>query len=253
MKLVRRFLAAVSFLTRLPVPANVQLDEVSLAESPPMFPLVGAIIGLVTAGFDRLACALFHSAVAAVGDLMVVFGLTGGLHLDGLLDSADGLLSGKSREKALDIMKDSRVGAMGVSAGILVIGLKITLIAVLAAGARFKALLIAPLLGRYSMLVAMTLFPYARPEQGLGSLFKAEATSGRLLVPRLFIPGLFVTAVTIVAAGQRGAAALFLSVLLAMVLGRWASARLGGLTGDVYGALNEIIETAVLAVFAARW
>jgi adenosylcobinamide-GDP ribazoletransferase len=248
MKLVRRFLAAASFLTRLPVPANVQLDEVSLAESPPMFPLVGAIIGLVTAGFDRLACALFHPAVAAVGDLMVVFGLTGGLHLDGLLDSADGLLSGKSREKALDIMKDSRVGAMGVSAGILVIGLKITLIAVLAAGARFKALLIAPLLGRHSMLVAMTLFPYARPEEGLGSLFKAKAG------PRwLLIPGLFVTAVTIVAAGQRGAAALFLSVLLAMVLGRWASARLGGLTGDVYGALCEITEAAVLAVFAARW
>ncbi len=213
-----------------------------------MFPVVGAIIGVIAAGFDRLACLILHPSVAAVGVLIVVFGLTGGMHVDGLLDSADGLLSRKPPEQALDIMKDSRVGALGVSAGILVIGLKATLIAVLASTARSRALLLAPIAGRYSMLSAMTIFPYARGPRGLGSLLRSNLSTQRLLTP-----GLFVVGTSMLVAGSRGVVALALSMLVVETLGRFVCRRLGGLTGDVYGALCEVTETVALAVFAARW
>ena len=98
MKTWRRFLAGLGFLTRMPLPPRVQLDEASLAESPPLFPAVGALIGVTLAGFDHLAWRVFPAPVVAVADLALIFFITGGLHLDGLLDTADGLLSGKPRE-----------------------------------------------------------------------------------------------------------------------------------------------------------
>ena len=248
MKAVRRFLAALSFLTRFPVPSGMQADLSSLEESPPWFPAAGALIGLILIGFDRLVCALFHPAVAGVADLALIFAVTGGLHLDGLLDSADGLLSGRPGDKALEIMRDSRVGAMGVSAGILVIGLKVALIVSLAGDLRWQALLVAPVLGRYSVLLAITVFPYSRMGHGLGSVFKSRSRPGWPVVP-----GAIAGVACIALAGWRGALAVLAAVTLPLVLGGAISRRLGGLTGDIYGAICELAEAAVLAVFAAGW
>lgn len=248
LKLIRRFLAAVSFLTRFPLPSGVQTDLASLEESPTWFPAVGALIGLTLAGFDGLACALFHPAVAAVADLVLLFVITGGLHLDGLLDSADGLLSGRPREEALEIMRDSRVGAMGVLVGILMTGLKVALIASLTGNLRSQALLVAPILGRYSILLAIAVFPYARMGQGLGSLFKLKSRPSWPV-----IPGAVVVAACLALTGWRGAAAVLASFALPLAMGAAVSDRLGGLTGDVYGALCEVVEVAVLSIFAAGW
>ncbi|MEX0975445.1 MAG: adenosylcobinamide-GDP ribazoletransferase [Bacillota bacterium] len=248
MKTWRRFLSAVSFLTRVPLPSSVQLDEASLSESPPMFPVVGALIGAAVASFDYLVCLILPSPAVAVVDLAAVFLLTGGLHLDGLLDTADGLLSGKPRERALEIMKDSRVGAMGVAVGILLVGLKVASIAALAGERRFAALLLAPVLGRYAMLTGMTVFPYARTAGGLGSLFK-----DKVRLHWMVAPGVFAVALAAAVAGVPGIAAFAACVLMALGLGRLVTGRLGGLTGDVHGALCEVAEAAVYVVFAARW
>ncbi len=244
----RRFLAAVGFLTRVPLPTDVLLDEGSLAGSPPMFPVVGALIGIAVAGFDRLAGSFLPRSVAAAADLVAIFLLTGGLHLDGLLDTADGVFSGKSGDKALEIMKDSRVGAMGVSVGILLVCLKVTALASLAGGSRFQALLVAPALGRYAMVIGMDAFPYARTGGGLGSLFKTGAR-GRWAA----LSGLFPVALAVAVAGVRGAAASTVVALTALSVGRFVSKKLGGLTGDVYGALCETAEAAVYLLFAVRW
>ncbi|MGE5579299.1 MAG: adenosylcobinamide-GDP ribazoletransferase [Bacillota bacterium] len=247
MKAWRRFLAAVAFLTRAPIPESIQVDEASLTESPPWFPAVGLLIGGFIAAFDWIASAVLPSAVVAVADLAAIFMITGGLHLDGLLDTADGLLSGKPREKALEIMKDSRVGAMGVSAGILVIALKAAAIASLAGDLRWQGLLLAPILGRYVMAVGISAFPYARGA-GLGALFSSKA-NGQLTA----LSGIIVASLSVAVAGIRGAAGFLAAVLGSVLLARKVTRQLGGLTGDVYGALCELSETALLLVFAARW
>ena len=248
MKLQRRFLTALSFLTRMPTPAEVQMDQASLAESPPIFPAVGGLLGLAVAALDWGLRMFLPSPVVAVVDLIAAFLLTGGIHMDGLLDTADGLFSGGSRERALEVMRDSRVGAMGASAGALLVGLKAVSIASLAGDRRFQALILAPVLGRYAMVVGITAFPYARVRGGLGTLFKARARTRWVVVP-----GLFAAALAVSVAGAPGGLALVASSLFSLGLGKWVTDRLGGLTGDVYGALCEIAEAAVYLVFAARW
>ncbi len=248
MSLWRRFLAALAFLTAMRMPPDTYADTDSLAESPPMFPLVGALIGLVVAGFDRLACILLPPPVVAVADLALVFFITQGLHFDGLLDTADGMFSSRSPERILEIMKDSRVGAMGVIVGILQTGLKIAAISSLSGEMRFLALLLAPALARYATVVGIAVFPYVRTGMGLGNVFKSKGRAAWIIVP-----GIFVLALAGGLAGERGGVSAAASAAAGLAVGNWVSGRLGGLTGDVYGAMCEIAETAVYLVFSARW
>lgn len=253
MRIFRHLLAALSFLTRIPVPRGVQLDEAALAKSPVMFPVVGLLIGLIVAGFDRLARLALHPLVVGVADVALAFVLTAGLHLDGLMDTADGLLSGKPREKAMEIMKDSRVGAMGVSAGVLLVALKIATVAALPDGRRFAALIAAPVVARYLMFVAMTAFPYARMGTGLGSPFMREERPKETVISELAVSGLLVTAPIYGVARTPGLVAFAVSSLSVLVLGRSVKAYLGGLTGDVYGALCELAEACMYVILSARW
>lgn len=264
---MRRFLSAVSFLTRLPVLGQTKSDEADLAESPPLFPLAGALIGLSVAALDTVISVAFPSRITAVTDLAVAFLITGGLHLDGFLDTADGMLSGKSPEKTLEIMRDSRIGAMGVSAGILLLALKAACIGSLAWKARTAALVISPILGRNAMVFGMVAFPYARPAGGLGSLFKSRSRPAWAAWSCLLSAVLSLATIAVIATASRlpgmsvwplrsalaAAAAFVSSILIALAVGGAATRRLGGLTGDVYGAICEIAEVAALAAFAARW
>lgn len=252
MTIVRRFFAALSFLTRLPVPCGIQIDEASLAASLPFFPAAGASIGLLVAGLDWLARALLHPPVAALLDVAAAFVLSGGLHLDGLMDTADGLLSGRPRERAMEIMKDSKVGAMGVSAAIFVIGLKAAAIATLPASRRFAALILVPALGRYSMCIAVAAFPYARAQGGLGTLFKTAKRPRSVTVAETIASGILAAFAAILTLGIRGGVSIVACALLTVALGRSVTGFLGGLTGDVYGAVCELAEAAAYLVLAAK-
>ncbi|QAY65689.1 adenosylcobinamide-GDP ribazoletransferase [Paenibacillus protaetiae] len=254
---VQAGVAAMQFLTRFPIPITVPFEAQTLARSVIYFPLAGLAIGAVTAAAFSLLALLLPAWPAAVLALAVWIALSGGLHLDGWMDTADGVLSHRSREKMLEIMKDSRVGAMGVIAAVLLLLFKFSLLAEYAQGdegltfGRLALLAAVPVWSRWWMSAAIAGFPNARQGEGMGALFHAVR-------PRHVIGGgLGAAAMTAVicAAAQWSwaetaaltAGAVCLSAAAGYAGARWLTRRLGGLTGDTYGALNELVEAVLLA------
>ncbi|MNH80036.1 Cobalamin synthase [compost metagenome] len=253
-------LAAFQFLSRFPVTAQLDFTPELLKRSTRFYPLVGAAIGLVTCLLSLISAWALPPLPASVVILTGWIYLTGGLHLDGLMDTADGLLSYRSREKMLEIMKDSRVGAMGVIACVLLLLLKVTLIAsLLEKGALPLALLTVPLWSRWFMVHAIAGWPAARGPEGLAGQFDgmnyhsswiaglwALILSGAglvLLVLWGYGAGLHWLQLGICYAAEPAAAWLIGSLAASRI-----SRRLGGLTGDIYGALNEGLEVLLMMI-----
>ena len=230
---------ALGFLTILPVPGAGSRDR-SLAPSLAFFPAVGLLLGLVLwaldLAFDDVLGPSLTGAILVVG--LVV--MTRGLHLEGLMDSCDGLLGGHTRERRLEIMKDSHAGAFAVIGGISAMLLKWAAIASLPAPGRAWGLLLFPALSRWAMVVGVVAFPYAR-KQGLGAVFQGGSRT-----PILLSGGSLALSAALFLGGPGGVALFGLATLLALSIGKGFSALLGGLTGDTYGAINEIVESAIL-------
>ncbi len=236
---------ALRFLTLLPVPGLPPTSERAMVAAIPWFPLAGAVIGLLLLPWGVLAGWAWDDGVRAAL-LVVIWGvITSGLHLDGLSDTFDAVMSWRSRERKLEIMKDSRIGAMGALAIVAVLLLKFAFLSA-AGDAWWQAVLLAPVLGRWADIYGIFWFPAAR-EGGLGRSFHAEVRRQDFF---------FATAVSLVLAGI---CAGWLGLLAGLVvwgsahlLARWWTRDLGGLTGDTYGALCEIGEVVVLAVIALQ-
>jgi len=239
-------LAALSFLTVLPVPSVAQTRDGVFGRAVAYFPLVGTLLGGLVAGSDAACGLVLPRPVVTVLDLVVFALLTGGLHLDGLLDSCDGLLGGRDRERRLAIMRDSRVGSFGALGGALILLLEFAALATLTGAARVEALVLAPTLARWAMTLDVWTFPYARAE-GRGTAFKARL-SRRHLVMATAWAGL-------VTAGLAPRAPWLLPAagLLALAIGRGIHGRLGGLTGDSYGAVSELVTAATFVALSGRW
>ena len=233
------FLAAIGFLTGIPVGRRA-MEGKSLAGSAMYFPLVGLALGFVLAGVDYgLRMALPNMLVSAM-DVILLMLLTGALHFEGFVDACDGLFGGHTRERRLEIMRMKNVGAYAVAGGALLLILKFAAIASLPYGSsRFWALALFPMLSRWGMTLALSVFPYARA-QGLGTAFRGVKPL------HVVIAG----AVTFIVAGVFGCLAgiiLFaLVTIIAILTGLWVTKLLGGLTGDTYGATNELCEVIVL-------
>lgn len=234
---------ALTFLTKLPWPWRGPADETALARSMFWFPWVGAVLGLIYWGaWAGLHRALPAPAAAAVLLTLTVW-VTGGLHLDGLADTADGLGGGRTPAEALAIMKDSRVGAFGVISLILGLVLKFSLFLSLAAqttGA--AALLLFPVISRWSMVLLAYLSPYARAEGGLGQAMTLGVSPRVLLGASLSAGGL-----SLLILGAPGLVLFIIAAALIWLGSLYFRRRLGGITGDILGATNEIIEIMVLA------
>lgn len=238
-------LTAFEFLTALRFRRPPILEPQRLARSQPFFPLVGLALGLILVGLDR---AFLKVLAEPAVDWVLVVGLvllTGGLHLEGLADACDGLFGGHTREQRLEIMRDPRIGAYGAIALLSVLALKWAGLASLPPAVRVEGLLLAPCLSRWALLPAMAAFPYAR-EEGLGRAFHPSAGWAALTLGG-------VTALTAAAAllGWAGPVLAVATAATALLLGLYATVRLGGLTGDVYGALVEAGEVATLLLIAA--
>lgn len=233
------FWAALTFLTTLPAPAAA-LSPQGLGRAAVWFPAVGLLVGVLLGGVRWLGEWLFDPWPAGALVVTVWAVLTGGLHLDGLADCCDGLLAPVSRERRLEILRDPRLGSFGAAG----LGLFLLLKTLAAAAAAPVALLIAPAWARWALLVAARQ-PQARPG-GLGASFAAGLTpgivAGAALIP-LLLAGL---------APLRSGVALLVAGSAAWGALRLARARLGGVTGDVYGLVVELCELMVLLVFAAR-
>ena len=233
---------ALTFLTKLPWPWRGPADETALARSMFWFPWVGAVLGLIYWGaWWGLHRALPAPAAAALLLTLTVW-VTGGLHLDGLADTADGLGGGRTPAEALAIMKDSRVGAFGVISLILGLVLKFSLFLSLAAqtsGA--PSLLLFPVISRWSMVLLAYLSPYARAEGGLGQAMTLGVSPRVLLGASLSAGGL-----SLLILGAPGLVLLAAAAALIWLGSLYFQRRLGGITGDILGAANEVVEITVL-------
>jgi adenosylcobinamide-GDP ribazoletransferase len=236
------FSLAWGLLTSIPLPFIPTHTSPSPGRAAAYFPLVGLILGGVLAGMGWLFYWLLPGNVAAALLLVVWVGLTGMLHLDGFMDSCDGLLPPRDRERRLEIMKDSRVGAFGVVGGVLLLLLKFNALAALPAAGRLATLATAPVLARWSMTWVMARYPRARAG-GLGVLF----TTG-LGWPQVGLASVVAGAVALIMFQGLGVILLAATWLTATLLARLAMARLGGLTGDVYGATCELVEAVLLVL-----
>lgn len=235
---------AVRFLTVLPWPGPPAADASALARGAAAFPAVGLLIGALSAAAGLLCEPLFGSPLHAIAALAASALVTGALHLDGLADSADALFSWRSREKKLEILRDSRIGTMGALALFFVLATKLG--ALVALGPWWwRAALMAPVWGRWSALYGIAWFPAARSD-GLGAAVHSHVRK------RDFV------AATLLAVVLGGIAAQALGALVGLLVlavthgvGRAIARSLGGMTGDTCGALGEVAEVVAFLAFAA--
>ena len=236
-------LAALGFLTRVPVPARVFDDAQAQRRSLPWYPLVGLLLG---AALTMLAWCLRHAdpMLAAAVVLIAWVVATGALHLDGLADSADAWIGGiGDRERTLEIMKDPRCGPAGVVALVLLLLLKFVALTVLLRHGD-TSLWLAPLLARAALTALFLWVPYVR-RAGLGSPLLGAPRSPSLLA-------LAGTLLLTFMAGWSGLIALGAAVCVWLAWVRSGRRRIGGFTGDTAGALTEMTEAVVLLALALR-
>jgi adenosylcobinamide-GDP ribazoletransferase len=231
-----RLLAALAFLTRVPIRRSFDASEVGRAAL--FFPLVGAGIGLLQLGALRLLSPHLPSLLAAVLVVALSAWVTRGLHLDGLADFADGLGGGSTREDVLRIMRDPAVGAFGVIALVLVLAVKIAAVDALPS---LEAVVLAPALARWTAVPIGFFLPYARQSQGLGAAMTGGA--GRF---ELFGSTVLAVALSFLFPWKLAVFSWAAVLLMSLLVGSIARKRLRGMTGDVLGASVELTEASVL-------
>jgi len=237
--------AALEFLTPVRLRGGGRLDDTIVGRSSSLFPLVGLLLGLALLGFERVAGGLFPPLLVNALLVTLYVTATGAIHLDGLADTVDGLFGGHTPARRLEIMRDSRIGTFGALALLLVLLLQLSALSALDSPWRRPGLLLYPVLGRSAMVVALAAFPYARPE-GLGVLFRSHVLPWPLAFAQL-------SALTcaIICFGGSGTVLWAASVLVALGLGALAIGLLGGLTGDTYGAIGEIVQIVILLLIVS--
>ncbi len=244
---MRSLLLALSFLTTLPVGARPGDPARALR----WFPLVGGVIGMVLVAVDALARPVFPLPLRSVIVLAASWLLTGGLHLDGLADTFDGLAAGGDRKRALTVMRDSRIGSAGATALVLTLLLKLGALLELEGGVRSMALLMGPVIGRQAMVIMLSVHPYAR-EDGLAGGFFGHG-KGELIWSLLLTAGLSLAAWYVWGGGVGLLVGATVALSGAWLLGRHIARRIGGMTGDTLGAVGELTEVLwLLAVTALR-
>lgn len=238
-------LAAVAFLTRLPLGRAAGNDPNTLLKAAPFFPLVGAALGLavgaVAVGLAEVLPALLAGLLAVAVELV----LTGALHLDGLADSADGL-GGADRDRSLAIMRDHALGTYGAAALALDLLVKGAALGMLAEADALAAVVAALALSRAAPLPLARLLPYARADEGTGHLLTTHARTGPVCA------GMGLAVALALAVYRLDALPLLICAAAVMTaIGLLAQRRLGGVTGDVMGAAIELSATAALVVAVA--
>ncbi len=242
------FRLALSFLTILPVGRDIEATPEQLGRSMGLFPAVGLLMGLGLCVCNWLLDSLIPRAVLDFLLVLLLIGATGARHLDGVADLIDGLAGGKDRESTLEIMKDSRVGAIGVVGLVMVLLLKYLSLFHVPLEFKNAALIFMPTAGRWMQLCLSCYAPYVRAEGGTGSAFVENVGQPE------FLRG---TATLIFAAlvlfWAKGIFLVFLLGIATMFILRYFETRLGGITGDVLGAVTEMVEVLVLLLVLATF
>jgi adenosylcobinamide-GDP ribazoletransferase len=234
---VKSFLAALQFLTIFPWPRRSERSAEEIAAGAVFFPAIGFLLGFILLLVNSALEPFVPAAILSVALVALLALLTRGLHLDGLADTFDGLGAGVARERVLKIMDDPHTGAFGLIAVVLVILFKVRAVEVLDAE-RWRALLLAPVLGRWAMVLLA--YRSAAAKEGLGSSLIGGMTGRRLF---------FATVIAALAASLAGIAGIGIMIaaaLFTIACRSYFHRRLGGVTGDVFGAVGELSEASVL-------
>ena len=240
---MRRFFSAMQFITIIPFGRSTAFDPKGMA---PFFPVVGIVLGAMVLIVDRIALQLWPESVAALIDVVFLIIITGALHLDGLGDTADGLYGNRPKKQALAIMKDSRIGAMGLVAIVCVTAIKWGGIMSLDNNIRSLMLLIIPAYARAGMLFGIKFLEYGRPEGGTGHPF-----FGHTMKPAAFW-GLLIPVLLSLFAGWRGVWVNIIFVLVTALILLYYKKRIGCITGDMLGAMCETTEAALFLLVSIK-
>lgn len=238
-KMIKGFILSLQFLTRIPININIEFSDKNIASSIFFYPLVGAIIGGIAGLTYQLFLPLGIEFSAFFALLMVII-LTGGLHLDGLADTLDGFLSSRDRDRTLEIMKDSRIGAFGVIGLILILLLKYITFLKFLYGPMALTLSLAN--SRLTVIVIMATKRIARPG-GLGEM------NHRNCKKTYVIASAFLYCLVVILINPIYLIPLLVSYITGELISQIAYKKIDGLTGDVYGAIIEIGESLSLLGF----
>ena len=236
----REFLIALQFLTIFTIRKTLLFDEVGFGRSAAFFPLIGGIIGGLVWSLDLILTPVCPTVIRSILLTAALAVFSRGLHLDGLADSADGFFGGRDRQHCLDIMKDSRIGTFGVLALTGVLLLKVRALDLLVGETRIHALLLAPVLSRWSH-VGMAVRSSPARDEGLGALLVRNVHLRELLWASTIA-----LVITLLLTGSAGVLLFIVIAGLTRAFRHVCHQRLGGVTGDTFGTTGEIVETVVL-------
>ena len=245
-----RLLDAVSFLTIIPLPYRREVSPEEVGQSIVYFPVVGLIIGLILAGLNWLLGLFLPPAV--VNGLLIVslVVISGALHLDGFVDTCDGLAGHKRVEDRWQVMHDSRAGAFGIVGVVLLLLVKYVSLNSVPETLLMVTLILMPAVSRWAMVYAVFAYPYARPA-GLGKAFKQGASWQKFTIATV------ITLAAAIGLARLANITYFYLVGLSIMLVIWViivavatylKRKFSGLTGDTYGAINEVAEVGVLVL-----
>jgi adenosylcobinamide-GDP ribazoletransferase len=238
------FLLALQFLTLIQIKPTLPFDEHAFGRAAALFPLVGVVLGALVWTLDTV---LQDIVPLTLRNLLLVAALallSRGLHFDGLADSTDGLFGSYEREHRLAIMKDSRIGTFGTLALVGVVLCKVRALDLLSGSERNAALLLGPLLSRWAYVVMAYRAIPAR-QDGLGALLARN-----VFLRELTVASGIALLVTILLGGGYGIMAMGVALVLTLGMIRFCAAQLGGVTGDTFGAVGELVETVIFCLFA---
>jgi adenosylcobinamide-GDP ribazoletransferase len=245
-----KLLAAFKFLTIIPLQGRREVNAGEAGASLGYFPLVGLFLGAAIAGINWSFGFILPSSITNVVIIIALILLTGALHVDGFIDTCDALFGRRTAEERWRIMSDSRVGAFGVIGAICLLLLMYVSLGGIPQDYKMIALILMPALSRWSIVYAIFAFPYAKPA-GLGRAFKQQANWWKFILATSLVLastlGLLVTKGPVLI--FVGLALIFVVWLVAVVVGLFLQRRFAGLTGDSYGAINEVTQVLVLIFF----
>ena len=247
---MKAFLIGLQFLTRIHLVKQTVWTEEDFGKSVRYFPLVGLVLGLVYLAGAIVVAVLpeylgwqFPEHLRAAILVILPILATGGIHCDGFMDTVDGIFSGRDRERMLEIMKDSCSGSFGVAAFGILLLLQYSVVLDMDTDTMLEALLVMPIIGRLMMTMVICLCPYARPE-GIGKAFAKYA--GRKTCSLVV---LYTSALLIILCDWQAVLAMMAAMVFTYFFANYVVKKLGGVTGDVYGAVCILAELVVLICY----
>ncbi|QEK11805.1 adenosylcobinamide-GDP ribazoletransferase [Crassaminicella thermophila] len=235
---MKKFILMVQFLTRIPINVYLKVDEKDFSDGIKYFPLVGLIIGMFIVSFYYIGYNIGGGFLASIMAVVIEVFITGGLHLDGLGDTFDGIYSNRSKDKMLEIMKDSRLGTNAALAIFLTILLKIALIYSLHIPNVYPVLLLMPVFSRLCIVYGARFSVYARTS-GMGNMFIGKTNNKHVIIAMLISSLLSFL-------NFWSFPFIFIGLLFSIFYIRHISSKIGGMTGDTLGALCELSELVYL-------